>query len=98
MKLSKHAERRCDQRALPKKVIELVFTLGDEFRAGGGNRIITPRSKFSRKEFFNELENLGIGHRSGWENAYVVVDEANQIITAGHRTKRVKTNYVRHAA
>jgi hypothetical protein len=93
MDFTAHALRRCDQRAIPRALVELIIKLGDEFKCGKGCRIITTHSKIARQELTKELQIIGLRIRKGWENAYVVIDGKGLIITAGHRTKRVKKEF-----
>ena len=90
MKFTAHASRRCDQRAIPRTLVKLIIRVGDEFKCGKGCRIISARSKNAHKELVKELQIIGIKIKYGWENTYVVVDGTGTVITAGHRTKRIK--------
>ena len=90
MEFTTHAIRRCNQRAIPRALAELIVKTGDEYKCGQSRRIIIARSKNAHKELVKELQIIGIKIKYGWENTYVVVDETGMVITAGHRTKRIK--------
>ena len=90
MEFTIHALRRCDQRAIPRVLAELIVKTGDEYKCGQSRGIIIARSKNAHKELVKELQIIGIKIKYGWENTYVVVDGTGTVITAGHRTKRIK--------
>ena len=90
MEFTIHALRRCDQRAIPRVLAELIVKTGDEYKCGQSRRIIIARSKNAHKELVKELQIIGIKIKYGWENTYVVIDGTGMIITAGHRRKRIK--------
>ena len=90
MEFTIHALRRCDQRAIPRVLAELIVKTGDVYKCGQSRRIIISRSKNAHKELVKELQIIGIKIKYGWENTYVVVDGTGTVITAGHRKKRIK--------
>ena len=90
MEFTTHAIRRCNQRAIPRALAELVVKTGDVYKCGQSRRIIISRSKNAHKELVKELQIIGIKIKYGWENTYVVIDGTGMIITAGHRRKRIK--------
>ena len=89
MKYSKHATKRCRQRALPNEVVDLLMSLGDEFRSRRGARIKTLVSKYAKREFIQELKSKGIRRKENWCDAYLVVGSCGTIITAGYRYKKL---------
>ena len=92
MVLTQHASRRCQQRGIPVSIASLILKVGDAFDGGHGRSIVMARSKLAKEELLSEIKSLGLKHKKGWENAYVVIDPDNMIVTAGHRTKKIKTN------
>ena len=90
MEFTTHAIRRCNQRAIPRALAELIVKTGDVYKCGQSRRIIISRSKNAHKELVKELQIIGIKIKYGWENTYVVVDGTGTVITAGHRKKRIK--------
>ena len=92
MVLTAHAAKRCRQRGIPESVASLILQIGDTFDAKHGLSIVMARTMQSKAELLSEIQHLGLKQRSGWEKAYVVVDHENVVVTAGHRTKKIKTN------
>lgn len=92
MVLTAHAVKRCRQRGIPESIASLILQIGDTFDAKHGRSIVMARTTQSKTELRNEIQRLGLKQRKGWESAYVVVDRENVIVTAGHRTKNIKTN------
>ena len=60
MEFTTHALRRCDQRAIPRALAELIVKTGDEYKCGQSRRIIIARSKNAHKELVKELQMIGI--------------------------------------
>lgn len=89
MKYTHHARKRCRQRALPAEVIDLLISLGDEFRSVRRGRIKAFVNKFTRKEFLQEIKNRGLRLRENWCDAYLVVSPSGAVITAGYRYKKI---------
>lgn len=87
-----HGAKRCQQRAIPDFIVKLVLDIGDQFDGGRGLRIVMARSRIAKKELKDELKSSGFSVRKGWEHTYVVVDENDKVVTAGHRTKRIKND------
>lgn len=84
-----HAIKRCQQRAIPEVLINLILKVGDEFYAGNRCLIVAAQTKSAKKELFAEIKNLGIKNTDGWDKTYVVVNENDVVLTAGHRTKKI---------
>ena len=93
MVLTAHAAKRCQQRGIPEPVANLILQLGDTFNAKRGCSIVMARSKLAKVELRNEITRLGLKQKKSWENAYIVVDPENMVITAGHRTNKIKINF-----
>jgi len=92
MVLTAHAAKRCQQRGIPESIASLILQIGDTFDAKNGRSIVMARTTQSKAELHNAIQHLGLKQKKGWESAYVVVDQKNVIVTAGHRTKKIKTN------
>jgi hypothetical protein len=88
MLTSQHAKTRCQQRAIPAILIDLLLQFGTNQPAGGG------ASKF----FFDKAARRRIkayaGQLAGFLNehldVYAIVGADNTIITAAHRLKRIQ--------
>ena len=91
-----HAIKRCQQRAVPEVLINLILKVGDEFYARRHCLIVTARSRASKKELLEEIKKTGLKNTDGWDKAYVVVNENDVVLTAGHRTKRIHTQINSH--
>jgi len=92
MVLTAHAAKRCRQRGIPEAIASLILQVGDTFDAKHGCSIVMARTTLAKIELRNEIKHLGLKLRKGWESAYVVVDQENVVVTAGHRLKKIKTN------
>jgi hypothetical protein len=90
---SKHAKRRCKQRAIPNAIIDLIFGLGEEYPGGGRCKIITAGSGIAKQELLSEIMVLGFQGKENWANAYLIVAPDQTIITVGYRYKRIKKKY-----
>jgi len=90
MILTTHAAIRCQQRGIPESIAGLILQIGDTFGAKHGCSIVMARTPLAKVELRNEIKHLGLKPRKGWESAYVIVDQDNVIVTAGHRTKKIK--------
>ena len=95
MVLTAHAAKRCRQRGIPESIAELILQIGDTFDAKRGRSIVMARTTQSKAELRSEIQQLGLKQRKGWESAYIIVDRKDVVVTAGHRTKKIKTNIYR---
>jgi hypothetical protein len=87
MSLTRHAEARLQQRAIPPFVLELLERCGSTIRCGGADRLFFDKAARKRLE-----RHLG-GSRSlriveKWLNVYAVVADHGGVVTVGHRSKR----------
>lgn len=92
MVLTSHASKRCKQRGIPIAVASVILNVGDSFDGGRGCQILVTRSKLAKVEFRDGIEALGLKYKKRWESAYVIVDPENIVVTAGHRTKKIRTD------
>ena len=88
MSLTRHAEVRLQQRAIPPFVIELLERCGSTMRCGGADLLYFDKSARKRLE-----RDLG-GARSlrlveKVLNVYAVINDNGRVVTAGHRSKRI---------
>ena len=89
MVYTKHAQKRCQQRSIPSVLINMILRVGDELDAGRRCLIMTAQTKVAKKELNAEIKSLGLKNTDSWDKTYVVVDENDVVITAGHRTKKI---------
>ena len=88
LRLSKHAQERCQQRGISPKVLETLYTYGKRTWSRGGawsysinrNRLDKVRIALGELEFRRIREKL---------DCYMIVaPDAGTIVTVGHRTHR----------
>jgi hypothetical protein len=88
MTLTRHAEVRLQQRAIPPFVVDLLESCGSTVRCGGADRLFFDKAAKKRLE-----RHLG-GARSlrvveKYLNVYAVFSDGGSVVTVGHRSKRV---------
>ncbi len=87
--LSRHAAKRCQQRAIPPIAVELVMRFGHRERAAGGvDKIYLNHVARRQVEGF-------VGRRilraiEEHLDIYLVVSDDGTVITAAHRLERIK--------
>jgi hypothetical protein len=91
MNLTRHAQKRMQQRGINLQAIDYVLTYGREIHDHHGSCIVW-LDKRCREKIGHAEGNKVIRSLHKHLNAYVVVDSDGWIITVGHRYKRV----VRH--
>ncbi len=89
MLLTRHAQKRLQQRGIPEAVVDVLIDFGHSSKAGCGCEIVylTHRDKCLAE---SSLSNKG--HRNRIGNAYLVLGPDGQVITAGRRHHRIKTH------
>ena len=90
MILTDHAIKRCQQRGIPESIVNLILEIGDSFDGGDGCEIVMACSKLTKVELRAEVRHLGLKHKKKWESAFVVVAQGDVLVTAGHRTKKIR--------
>ena len=90
MQLSKHAQTRTQQRAIPPMLIDLLLQFGSCERAGTGvsKMFFDKLSRRKVKAYAGPLASLLNDHL----DVYVVVTDDLKVITTGHRTQRFAGN------
>lgn len=88
LSLTHHAQSRLQQRGIPPAVVETLLDYGHEEHDHRGSRIVyfdrQARQKLRRafgKESYKRIES----HL----DAYAIVADNDEIITVGHRTRRI---------
>lgn len=88
LNLTEHARTRMQQRAIPPAVVEALLAYGEEEHDHHGGSILyfnkAARQRLERERRIRDLER--------YLDAYAVVAGTGEIITVGHRDKRI----VRH--
>jgi len=85
---TQHAARRCQQRGLPPIVIDLLMQFGSSEPAGDGavKVFIDKAARKRLKAYAGALVNKLEEHL----DVYAVVGSNGQLITAAHRTERIR--------
>lgn len=86
LEFTKHAVRRCQQRGIPPFIVELILDHGRIRRRHGADCYFL--DKKATKEIKRTLGSQIYARISDQLNVYVVAEE--EIVTVGHRTKRMK--------
>jgi hypothetical protein len=90
MQLTKHAQIRAQQRAIPQMLIDLLLQFGSSERSGTGvtKVFFDKTSRRKVKAYAGPLARLLDDHL----DVYAVVTDDLTVITAGHRTHRFTTH------
>lgn len=90
MRLTKHAQSRTQQRAIPPMLIDLLLQFGSSERAGAGvSKVYFDKaSRRKVKAYAGPLARLLDEHL----DVYAVVADDLTVITTGHRTGRIATH------
>ncbi|RTE67325.1 hypothetical protein EH243_03745 [Amphritea opalescens] len=81
--LTKHAEKRLQQRAIPEEMLLFISLYGEEVAQKGGShehRLTKRAVKALRKDLKKVLQ-----HLDSLSNTYVIEGTEGKIITAGHK-------------
>ena len=86
MQLSKHAQTRSQQRAIPPMLIDLLLQFGSSERAGSGvsKMFFDKSSRRKVKAYAGSLSSILDDHL----DVYAVVTDDLMVITTGYRTQR----------
>ena len=87
MQLSRHANERSHQRAIPEMMIDLLLQFGSSESAGSGvSKVFFDKTSRRRiKAYAGSLAGLLDEHL----DVYAVVSSEMKVITVGHRTERI---------
>jgi hypothetical protein len=86
MAISKHAERRLQQRAIPGIVLQLLLDYGARIQQNGSEVIIF--DKQSRRSLQRYLGRI-YARIEEFLDAYVIMSRDGTVITVGHRYERI---------
>ncbi len=81
--LTKHAQRRLQQRVIPESMLSPLFQYGDCRNAGDGCMKITLTCK-GAKRLHRDLQSL-IGQFDSLQNIYLVESPCGAVITVSHQ-------------
>lgn len=88
MNLTRHAQRRCQQRAISHWVVDLLMQFGRSEPAGSGARKVFMDKAGRRRlhAYAGQMANVMEEHL----NVYAVIGSDDQVITVAHRCKRIQ--------
>ncbi len=84
---SRHGQRRAAQRAIPPLAIQWLLDYGRRFHSGGAEIVFF--DKPGRRRLARDVGSLPLRRLGSLLDTYVVVADG-EIITVGHRTRRVR--------
>ena len=87
--LTTHAAARVQQRALPPLVLDWLHTYGREHHDGRGATVLF-FDKPARRRLERGVGREPVRRMKQWLNTYAVVGGDGQVVTAGHRFKRIR--------
>lgn len=89
--LTHHAAKRMQQRAIPERVLPLLFEFGEEEYDHHGTMMLyfnkRARQRLAKVLPFDEMKRLEPAL-----NTYAVLDKDGAVVTVGHRTQRINHN------
>lgn len=89
MDITRHANTRIQQRGVPPLIVEWLLDYGaSEVKHGACLRFFDKRSRKLLEEHFGAQ----VVDRMGELLNCYIVENAGRLVTAGHRTKRVRRN------
>lgn len=88
MNMSRHAARRCQQRAIPSLVVELVLRFGQREKAPGGVAKVF-LTKADRRQLLSYAGPLGSALEQHLD-IYLVLGDDDRVVTAAHRLDRIQ--------
>ena len=89
--LSHHAQQRSQQRAIPPSVIEILLDFGMVEHSNRGLEILY-FNKDGKRAAMMQMKAIGMRNSDHYLNAYLLESSDGNIVTVGHRTKRIKRN------
>ena len=88
MMISKHASVRCQQRAIPNMMIDLLYKFGSAQKSGSGAETIY-FDKAARRRLRSYAGPLAAKLEEHL-NCFIVISDNETVVTTGHLTRRVK--------
>lgn len=89
--LSHHAQQRLQQRAIPALVIEILLDHGvvEHSKRGLEMLYLTKKGKHAA---MMQMKAAGMRHSDHYLNAFLIESSDGNIVTVGHRTKKINRN------
>lgn len=89
MELTRHAQARAQQRAIPAEILDLLLTFGTEMRHRGADVLCFDRA--SRRRLETDVDAATLRRLGGRRlDVYAVLGDGGRVITLAHRTRRLK--------
>ncbi len=89
--MTRHAQVRLQQRGIPPDVVERLLDFGHEAHDHHGSRIVYFDHQ-ARKQLRRQVGSESYKRIEPHLDAYAVVADTGEVITVGHRTKRINQN------
>lgn len=89
MSYTHHAAERMQQRSIPPIIVEFLERFGSSMRSGGADRLFFDKAACRRLRAHLGGER-GLKPISKWLNAYIVISDDGQLITAARQTGRFR--------
>ena len=89
--MTNHARTRIQQRGIPEVVVESLLDYGRESYDHHGSRVVY-FDRRARAELRRTFGNETYRRIEARLDAYAVVDQSGEIVTVGHRTRRINRN------
>lgn len=89
MPLSKHAQDRCQQRAIQPLIVDWLIRHGHRVPVSGG-ALVCHFDKRSRKALSALYGHRVVDQLASLLDTYIVLGMGDQVITAGHRYRRIR--------
>jgi len=86
---TQHSSIRAQQRGIPPLIVNWLLAYGEEEYDQHGARVVY-FSKRSRKSLEHDAGDAVVRRLADYMDAYAVVSGDGQLITCGHRTKRIQ--------
>jgi hypothetical protein len=86
--MTHHAQARLQQRGIPHNVIENLLDFGHEARSHNGSRIVYFDHR-ARQQLRRQFGTDSYKRIEPYLDAYAVVADTGEVITVGHRTRRI---------
>jgi hypothetical protein len=86
--MTHHAQARLQQRGIPHNVIENLLDFGHEAHSHNGSRIVYFDHR-ARQQLRRQVGPESYKRIESHLDAYAVIADTGEIITVGHRTRRI---------
>jgi hypothetical protein len=86
--LSRHAQERAQQRAIPLMVVDLLERFGSSMRCGGADRLFF--DKRATRRLKQHMGDRGLKPVERWLRVYAVVGDDARVVTVAHQSRRFR--------